>query len=42
MIHAPYNMYDNYSQNACSGVCEIVMKIVVAMVVECDGEVPMN
>ena len=37
-------MYDNYSQNTCIGICEIVMKlmVVVVMVVECDGEVPMN
>ena len=46
-IRAPYYMHDNYSRNTCSGVREIVMKMVVMMVmviwiVECDGEVPMN
>ena len=44
-IHALYHMYGNYSHNTYSGVCEIVMKmvvVVVVMVVECDGEVPMN
>ena len=37
-------MHENYSQNTCSRVGERVMKIVVVlvMVVECDGEVPMN
>ena len=38
-IHAPYEMYDNYSQNTCSRVCERVMEMVVVvmvMVVECD------
>ena len=39
-IREPYDMYDNYSRNTCSGVCEIVMKmvvVVVVMVVERDG-----
>ena len=42
-IYEPYDMYDNYSQNTCSRICERVMKmLVVVMVVECDGEVTMN
>ena len=43
-IHVPYYMYDNYSQNASSGVCEILMKmvVVVVMVVEYEDEVPVN
>ena len=42
-IHEPCDMYDNYSQNTCSRVCERVVKMVVVVIVlECDGEVPMN
>ena len=43
-IREPYDMYDNCSQNTCSRVCEMVIKmvVVVGMVVECDGEVAMN
>ena len=43
-IHAPYDMYDNYSQNTCSSDSEVVMKMemLLVMVVECNGEVLMN
>ena len=37
-------MYDDYSQNTCSGDSDVVIlkMVLMVMVVKCDGEVPMN